>query len=69
MQRHAFKDFAGFMDAWLDAHNGQDELPGFVVAVHQDGEAVYSKAFGWPHAGRKELLTVHTPLTPGRNPR
>lgn len=48
------------MDAWLDAQQAYEALPGLSVAIVRDQEVVYSRAFGLSNPAEEKVATTET---------
>lgn len=53
-------DAVRFIDAWLEAQQSYDKLPGISVAIVRDQEIVWSKGYGLSDIKKKTLATPET---------
>ena len=53
-------DAVRFIDAWLEAQQSYDKLPGISVAIVRDQEIVWSKGYGLSDVKKKTPATPET---------
>lgn len=59
------EEISGALEAYIDALMPQFRVPGAVVAIVQDGEIVYTGAFGVRELGQDQPMTVDTHMMIG----
>lgn len=58
--KDALSDALRLVDAWLEAQQVYDRLPGISVAVVKDQELLWTKAYGWADVKKKTPATPET---------